>query len=330
MGSITQMLKNISGANEDEQAQRERLEMMLSLARARIQVYRDEISEMFTNPAMIDQKQIPGIRAIRYIEQYHVASKQNVDQQVKDHMNAAIQSFFSIGGNEDTKKAIQNGLQSLISGALDGFIGSTEIGESEQRVYVVVPENNAFIRADIACWKYHFEQHKIIDQSDSAVAYVLCKSVIDHTKLTIDELIYLVTEAMLNRKELAFPVPEATKMAAADALNADLAKLTAKPKLVARETTKRTFTADELNKLPDVKTDGIKSSTDAGYTFSKETVNPTDGNAEVAIWTPKLRLPSTLDTSIAPTAGTPPGITQVEAYIDELVRVWRKLKEDRQ
>lgn len=37
------------------------------------------------------------------------------------------------------------------------------------------------------------------DNSDSAVAYVMCKFVIDHTKVTLDELIYLVSEALTKR-----------------------------------------------------------------------------------------------------------------------------------
>ena len=203
MGSISKMLKDVSGAEADEKEQKERLEMLLKLAKTKIQTYKDKIEMNFSNPGSIDKVQIPGIRAMRYIEQYHVAAKEGLDEKVTNHMDAAIDAFFSIGGEGDTKKAVQSGVKSLISTALSGFIGSTEVGESEQQIYVVVPENNAFIRADIACWKYHFEQHKFIHQTDTAIAYVLCKSVVDHTKITLDELIYLATEAMANRVDIA-------------------------------------------------------------------------------------------------------------------------------
>lgn len=204
MGSISKMMKDITGAGKDEQEQKERLQVILMAAKAKIASFKTEIDEMFTNPAIIEKKQIPGIRALRYIEQYHVASREGFSQQVGDHMTAAIDAFFSIGDNKSgDKNAVKTGLKELISTALDAFVGSTEVGESEKRIYVVVPENNAFVRVDLACWKYHFAQHKLIDQKDTAVAYILCKSVVDHNKLALDELIYLVSEAM----QTSVPLP---------------------------------------------------------------------------------------------------------------------------
>ena len=41
--------------------------------------------------------------------------------------------------------------------------------------------------------------NSLTSNKDTAVAYVLCKSVIDHTKITIDELIYLVSDALSSR-----------------------------------------------------------------------------------------------------------------------------------
>ncbi|NJR58095.1 MAG: hypothetical protein HC769_04070 [Cyanobacteria bacterium CRU_2_1] len=191
--------------------------------------------------------------------------------------------FFSIGGkDQDTKEAVQSGVKALISTALDAFIGSTEAGESEEKIYVVVPENNSFVRADIAIWKYHLESQKIIDKSDTAVAYVLCKSVIDHTKLSIDELIYLVSDALAKRPLKHFVEKEFTN---GGTTVTKRCKLDANGDLIVLDKTK-----------PD--TDPTK--------FQEWLLD--DDN---------------------PSGGTPPSIGDVQNYIDELLKVWKKLKEDR-
>lgn len=312
MGSITQMLKDASGATADEQAQKERLEMLLKLAKTKIQTYRDKIEMNFSNPGTIDKIQIPGIRAMRYIEQYHVASKQGLDEKVQDHMTAAIDAFFSIGGDGSTKKAVQDGVKSLISTALSGFIGSTEVGESEQIIFVVVPENNAFIRADIACWKYHFEQHKFIDQSDTAIAYVLCKSVVDHTKITLDELIYLATDAMAKRTAITYEeLTEADKTTISTAVTA--AKKSASAAKAAKPNTG----------LPTLAGNYTKISLDFGWV--EDAADKTKG-----WWVPTAidKTGSNLLDGYHSTS-TVPSITDVEAYIDELIKVWKKLKDER-
>ncbi|WP_335956446.1 hypothetical protein [Acinetobacter bereziniae] len=197
MGSITNAIKEITNADADAKLIKERLEILLTAAKAKIQLYKSEINENFTNPDQVNKKQIPGLRAIRYIEQYHVASSHSFNDVVSNHLDRAIDAFFSIGvDGTDTRNAIKGGIKALIQTALSAFVGNTSSGETEQKFYLVIPENNAFVRIDISCWKYTFDQTKVFADHDSAVAYVICKSVIDHTKLQIDELIYLTSEAI--------------------------------------------------------------------------------------------------------------------------------------
>ena len=200
MGSLTKKIQDLTGQTEDERAIKERLQMLLGLAKAKIAGYRDKINEGFMNPAGIETVQIPGIRAIRFIEQYHVAAQEGFSQQVGDHVTQAIDAFFSIGDkDQNTKDAVKDGIKALISTALDSFIGYTEAGEKEGQALFVIPENNAIIRVDLMVWKYHMESQKIIDESDTAVAYVLCKSVVDHKALKMDEFIHLVEDTFKGR-----------------------------------------------------------------------------------------------------------------------------------
>lgn len=288
MGSLTNALKNITGQDENEKAIKQRLELLLMSAKAKIKSYRDELDEQFINPAQIDRIQIPGIRSMRYIEQYHVAASEGFSQQCGDHLTQAIDAFFSIGGKDvDTKKAVQSGVKALISTALDAFIGSTEAGESEEKIYVVIPENNAFVRVDIYIWKYHMESKQLIDDKDTAVAYVLCKSVVDHSKIQIDELIYLISEA-LGKREKRWIERSVTVPAVG-------------PNQPATTVSKKYLSADGVNPI---KRDNGKD--DDGSNLIEWTVDSTN----------------TL-------GGSPPSIVEVEAYIEEMIRVWKKLRDDK-
>ncbi len=297
MGSLVNMMRSELGvANEKEI--KEKLELLLVAAKAKIRGYRDEINEQFMNPALIDKIQIPGIRAIRYIEQYHVASKSGFNEQVAGHLTQAIDSFFSIGGkDQDTKQAVQGGVKALISTALDGFIGGTEAGESEEKIYIVVPENNAFIRADICVWKYHMSDNALASNKDTAVAYVLCKSVIDHTKITIDELIYLVSDALSSRTNVPYTEKELeteTEIEVDDPANPG-------KKIKKKAKAKFRVLANEKG----------------------EAITKKANSLSLSDYTPVM-VDANNVTSMAP-----PAISMVEAYIEEMIRVWKKLKEDR-
>lgn len=298
MGSFVKAMRDTVGV-DDQKAIKERMELLLVAAKAKIRAYKDEINENFMNPAQVEKTQIPGIRAIRFIEQYHVASKSSFNQQVGDHLTQAIDSFFSIGGKDtDTKQAVQGGVKAIISTALDGFIGGTEAGESEEKIYVVVPENNAFIRADIYIWKYHMTDNALSSNSDTAVAYILCKSVIDHTKLTIDELIYFVSDTLASRKN----IPSADVSIDVEIPNPDVTARATTP-MITRSTMMRVM-ADESGKalMKPGKTTGSRSLDDYYPVMI-------DGNTQ--------------------SSTSAPSIGVVEAYIEELIRVWKKLKEDR-
>lgn len=300
MGSLTNAIRSVTGQDENQKAIKQRLELLLLAAKAKIQSYRDELDEQFMNPGQIDKIQIPGIRSIRYIEQYHVAASTNFSQQCGDHLNQAIDSFFSIGGKDtDTKTAVQGGVKAIISTALDAFIGNNEAGESEEKVYVVIPENNAFVRADIRIWKYHMTSTQLIDDKDTAVAYVLCKSVIDHEKLQLDELIYLVSETLGERKRRWVEKPGIPVMAFDP---------TTKSQVQLRDVNNNPLTTTKKFVAPD------------GLTPMKRDQSKPDDYTNWFEYT--VDADNTL-------GGSPPSIVEVEAYIDEMIRVWKKLRDDR-
>lgn len=80
MGSLTARLQQLTGQDQDEKEAKARVDLLLMAAKTKISAFRDEINAQFVNPAEIDRIQILGNRAIRFIEQYHIATSTNFSQ----------------------------------------------------------------------------------------------------------------------------------------------------------------------------------------------------------------------------------------------------------
>ena len=91
---------------------------------------------------------------------------------------------------------MKNGIKAQVAGTFEALVGSTAAGESEAKRYFIIPENNAFIRVDVALWKYRMRDKALTENNDTVISYVLCKSMANHTKLTADKLMNIVSEPL--------------------------------------------------------------------------------------------------------------------------------------
>ena len=89
---------------------------------------------------------------------------------------------------------VKQGFQKLIKTALDTLIGNTAMGEHEEKMFFIYPENFAIVRVDVKCYKYCFSSSGVIANTENVFCYTMAKSIVDHTKVSIDELLYMVTE----------------------------------------------------------------------------------------------------------------------------------------
>ena len=133
---------------------------------------------------MYKRQEVVGNRAIAYYKCQHVDIKAGCGTAIRE----AINMFFS--GGDDVK----NGFQKIVETALDTLIGNTSMGEHEEKMFFVYPENFAIVRVDVKCYKYCFSSSGVIAKSENVFCYTMAKSIVDHTKLTIDELLYMVVE----------------------------------------------------------------------------------------------------------------------------------------
>lgn len=185
MSTIVNKIKDITGQTEKEKQLREQYTFLQKMAEAKCEQFKSELDKMFLSPE-IEKCQVVGNRAIQYFSSQHV----DISTNCSDSIKTAINMFFK--GGDDVK----SGFKELVEVALDTIISNTSIGEQEDKLFFVYPENFAIIRVDVKCYKYQFSSAGIISDSQNVFCYSMCKSIVDHTKLTIDELLYMVTEML--------------------------------------------------------------------------------------------------------------------------------------
>lgn len=183
MAKIVDKINEITGKTEQDQALKEQFGFLQKMAQAKCAQFESELKAMFTSGGT-SECEVVGKRAIGYYNCQHVDIKAGCDNAIKE----AIDMFFK-GGDE-----VNQGFQKLITTALDTMIGNTAMGEHEEKMFFVYPENFAIVRVDVKCYKYCFSSSGIIANSENVFCYTMAKSIVDHTKITIDELLYMVTQ----------------------------------------------------------------------------------------------------------------------------------------
>ncbi len=163
---------------------KERLTFLLNSARGKLRIFELELEEMFRNPQLQEGVQIVGKRAIEQYKMYSVDVEQTPTSQITD----VIKKFF-----EGTDAAIQGGIIGLVELGLNTVLGNRTAGETEQSLFFIIPDKLNLIRVDVKVWRYNFTSKDIYADIDNAVCYIFTKSIIDHTTLTADELIYFIS-----------------------------------------------------------------------------------------------------------------------------------------
>lgn len=185
MASVKKAIADLTGSEEDKTKAKEQLDFLKNSAETKLQLISDEIEKKLSGQGDLNGLYIVPDSIVGTSKEYYVESGEGVSDAIK----SAVDNFFS--GSKDDVKA---GFCKIVESALDTLLGNTEVGESQQDYYFVMMEHNAFVRVDIGMWKYYFSQKGIISDAQQALCYSFYKSVIDHTKVSEDTMIYLVSE----------------------------------------------------------------------------------------------------------------------------------------
>ncbi|KZT60137.1 hypothetical protein CALCODRAFT_150977 [Calocera cornea HHB12733] len=199
MGAAIATLRDtiVAGDKQNKQELAEQLTFLISMANAKLDKYQADLESMFMteNPKTSRRGGIPGYRALRWERAYNVTIEKD-SKVLQTKIGGIIDSFF---GAKDPKTGesefnIQEGFKTLVSGALDVFLGNGRAGEHEEQKYFIFMQHNAIIRIDVKLWRYNFVTQKVMGEQENVVAYIFCTSVVDHNNLQDDELLFLLSE----------------------------------------------------------------------------------------------------------------------------------------
>lgn len=184
-GERDNMAKIREVLDQSREAQtKEQLEFLISAAKGKLETQKEKLEKLFLNPSAEEKIRVIPDTEIKWYDEYRC----NVKEGASDSVDKVIDQFFS--GSDEVK----NGFKTLVKAALATILGSETAGEQEEHVYVVFMEHNAIVRVDISVWRYNYSSEGVIGHVKDAFCCTFCKSVVDHTKVRLDTLVYLISE----------------------------------------------------------------------------------------------------------------------------------------
>jgi hypothetical protein len=188
MAAVEKFIKTLSGADEKAAKAKEQLDLLTNAAKANLKIAEGNIAASLRGEGQgIERLYIVPDSVMQGEFGYTVSTSQEVDAGITE----AIDTFFK-GSKDDVK----NGFKEVIKTAINVLFASTKAGEQSDQKYFVTILHNAIVRVDVYFWKYYFAQKSITDDINQAFCYVLVKSIVDHKKVSLDTLVYLISEQM--------------------------------------------------------------------------------------------------------------------------------------
>ncbi|AHM72231.1 hypothetical protein [Yersinia hibernica] len=168
----------------DEAAIKEQLQFLVSAAQGKLNEQKEKLEKIFLNPSSEEKIRVIPDTEIRWYDEYRC----NVKSGASDAINKVVDTFFT------GEKGLIDGFKQLVKTSLSSILGDEQVGEKQQNIYLIVIEHNAIIRVDISTWRYNYSSEGIIAHVKDVFCCTFCKSVVDHTKVRLDTLIYLISE----------------------------------------------------------------------------------------------------------------------------------------
>lgn len=180
MAKFSKILDDLTGQTEKRQKAEKEAASLVQLADSKLDNLENKMREMFRNKELESQVQIVGDRMGAFSREYRVNYSEG---DVSAAVNDLIDQIMSIG----TEK-IGTIISKAIKNSLNAMFTSVNIQEQEKRLFVVLLEGAAMVRYDIWVWKSCVQDKALFENIRSVVAITYARSVVDHTKLTDDEL----------------------------------------------------------------------------------------------------------------------------------------------
>ena len=188
MATMRTFLDNLSGQPQQQKAAEQELALLVKMAEYKLETLESEIRNKFLNHDLESQIEIVGDRLGSFTKGYRV----NVETgKVGSAIKAIVDQVMLIG---DAKaKDIVGG---VITNTLDAMFSSVGVTESQQQLFTIAFGGMALVRYDFYVWKYESSSNGLFKNTKSIVAYTYASSVIDHTKVTSDQLLQAIYNSL--------------------------------------------------------------------------------------------------------------------------------------
>ena len=180
MASVKKFLNDLTGQEAEREKAKKEAASLVQLAQSKLDNLENEMRELFRNKELEAQVQIVGDRMGAFSREYRV---NYADGDVSNAVQELVNQIMSIGSEKAgaiISKAITNSLSAMFS--------SVNVQEESKRLFVVLLEGVAMVRYDIWVWKSAEQDQALFQHTQSVVAITYARSVVDHTKLSEDEL----------------------------------------------------------------------------------------------------------------------------------------------
>ncbi len=180
MASVKKFLDDFTGQSQARDQAKKEAASLVQLANSKLDNLENKMKQMFHNKELEAQVQIVGDRMGAFAREYRVNYS---DGDMSKAVEELISQIMDIGTEKAAtiiSKAIKNGLNAMFT--------SVSVSEEEKQLFVVLLEGAAMVRYDIWVWKSCEQDQSLFSHVESVVAISYARSVVDHTKLTEDEL----------------------------------------------------------------------------------------------------------------------------------------------
>lgn len=180
MASVKKFLDDFTGQSQARDQAKKEAACLVQLANSKLDYLENKMKEMFRNKELEAQVQIVGDRMGAFAREYRVNYS---DGDISKAVEELISQIMDIGTEKAAtiiSKAIKNSLSAMFT--------SVSVSEEEKQLFVVLLEGAAMVRYDIWVWKSCEQEQSLFSHVESVVAISYARSVVDHTKLTEDEL----------------------------------------------------------------------------------------------------------------------------------------------
>lgn len=168
----------------DEAKTKEQLQFLINAAEGKLNEQKEKLEKVFLNPSSEEKIRVIPDTEIKWYDEYRC----NVKSGASDAIDKVVDNFFT------GEKGLKDGFKGLVKAGLSTILGNESAGQYQENIYVVGMEHNAIIRVDISSWRYNYSSDGIIGNVKDVYCCTFCKSVVDHTKVRLDTLVYLISE----------------------------------------------------------------------------------------------------------------------------------------